>query len=170
VLGFRVFRTQVLVMVGAALMLAALYFLVERTRAGRAMRAVGEDIPAASLMGVDIDRTVARTFALGGAMAGAAAFLFALLFPRIDFLTGLPVGLKAFTAAVLGGIGNLPGAVLGGYVLGLLEALGPSLILAGLGVPAAWQLKDVLTFLVLIMVLIFRPTGLLGERLPQDVR
>jgi branched-chain amino acid transport system permease protein len=93
-----------------------------------------------------------------------------LLFPRIGFLTGQPVGLKAFTAAVLGGIGNIPGAVLGGYVLGLLEALGPSLVLAGLGIPAAWQLKDVLTFLVLILVLIFRPTGLLGERLPQDAR
>jgi branched-chain amino acid transport system permease protein len=170
VLGFRVFRTQVLVMTGAALMLAGLFLLVERTRAGRAMRAVGENVHAAALMGVDIDRTIAKTFALGGAMAGVAAFLFALLFPRIDFLTGLPVGLKAFTAAVLGGIGNLPGAVLGGYVLGLLEALGPSLVLAGLGIPAAWQLKDVLTFLVLILVLIFRPTGLLGERLPQDVR
>jgi branched-chain amino acid transport system permease protein len=170
VLGFRVFRTQVLVMAGAALMLAGLYLLVERTRAGRAIRAVGEDIHAAALMGIDIDRTIARTFAIGGALAGTAAFIFALLFPRIGFLTGQPVGLKAFTAAVLGGIGNIPGAVLGGYVLGLLEALGPSLVLAGLGIPAAWQLKDVLTFLVLILVLIFRPTGLLGERLPQDAR
>jgi branched-chain amino acid transport system permease protein len=124
-------------MSGAALIFAGLYLLVERTRAGRAMRAVGEDIQAAALMGIDIDRTIARTFAIAGAMAGGAAFLFALLFPRIDYLTGLPVGLKAFTAAVLGGIGNIPGAVLGGYVLGLLEALGPSLVLAGLGIPAA---------------------------------
>lgn len=170
VLGFRVFRTQVPVMTGAALMFAVLYLIVERSRTGRAMRAVGEDIQAATLMGVDVDRTIARTFAVGGAMAGAGAFLFALLFPRIDFLTGLPIGLKAFTAAVLGGIGNIPGAVLGGYVLGLVEAMGPSLVLAGLGIPAAWQLKDVLTFLVLVLVLIFRPTGILGERLSQDVR
>lgn len=103
-------------------------------------------------------------------MAGAAAFLFAMLFPRVFFLTGFYVGLKGFTAAVLRGIGNLPGAVLGGYVLGLLESLGPSLVLSGLGVPSATQMKDVLTFSVLILVLIFRPTGLLGERLPQDTR
>lgn len=170
VLGFRVFRTQVLMMGGAAVMFAGLYVLVERTRTGRAMRAAGEDIQAAALMGVDVDRTIAKVFAVGGAMAGAGAFLFAVMFPRIDFLTGLPVGLKAFTAAVLGGIGNIPGAVVGGYVLGLLEALGPSLVLAGLGIPAAWQVKDVLTFSVLILVLIFRPSGLLGERLPQDAR
>jgi branched-chain amino acid transport system permease protein len=170
VLGFRVFRTQVLVMVGAAAAFAALWLLLERTRTGRAMRATGEDVQAAALMGVNVDRTISQTFAVGGALAGAAVFLFALLFPRLYYLTGLRVGLKAFTAAVLGGIGNIPGAVLGGYTLGLLEALGPSLILSGLGIPAAWQIKDVLTFLVLILILIFRPTGLLGERLPQDAR
>jgi branched-chain amino acid transport system permease protein len=170
VLGFRLFRTQALVVVGAAVAFVALYVLLERTRTGRAMRAAGEDIQAAALMGVDVDRTIARTFAVGGALAGGAAFLFALLFPRLDYLTGFRVGLKAFTAAVLGGIGNLPGAVVGGYTLGLLESLGPSLVLAGLGIPAAWQVKDVLTLLVLILVLIFRPTGILGERLPQNVR
>jgi branched-chain amino acid transport system permease protein len=170
ILGFRVFRTQVLVTIGAAAALAGLWVLLERTRTGRAMRAAGEDIQAAALMGVDVDRAITQTFAVGGALAGAAVFLFALLFPRIHYLTGLRVGLKAFTAAVLGGIGNIPGAVLGGYTLGLLESLGPSLILSGLGIPAAWQIKDVLTFLVLILVLIFRPTGLLGERLPQDAR
>jgi branched-chain amino acid transport system permease protein len=170
VLGFRVFRTQLLVMVGATAALAALWFLLERTRTGRAMRATGEDIQAAALMGVNVDRAISQTFAVGGALAGAAVFLFALLFPRLYYLTGLRVGLKAFTAAVLGGIGNLPGAVLGGYTLGLLEALGPSLVLAGLGIPAAWQIKDVLAFLVLILILIFRPSGLLGERLPQDAR
>jgi branched-chain amino acid transport system permease protein len=170
VLGFRLFRTQALVVAGPAVAFVALYVLLERTRTGRAMRAAGEDIQAAALMGVDVDRTIARTFAVGGALAGGAAFLFALLFPRLDYLTGFRVGLKAFTAAVLGGIGNLPGAVVGGYTLGLLESLGPSLVLAGLGIPAAWQVKDVLTLLVLILVLIFRPTGILGERLPQNVR
>jgi branched-chain amino acid transport system permease protein len=170
VMGFRVFRTQVLVTVGAAAAFAALWVLLERTRTGRAMRAAGEDVQAAALMGVNVDRTISQTFAVGGALAGAAVFLFALLFPRLYYLTGFSVGLKAFVAAVLGGIGNLPGAVLGGYTLGLLEALGPSLVLAGLGIPAAWQIKDVLTFLVLILILIFRPSGLLGERLPQDAR
>ena len=170
VLGFRVFRTQLFVMVGAAAALAALWFLLERTRTGRAMRATGEDIQAAALMGVNVDRAISQTFAVGGALAGAAVFLFALLFPRLHYLTGFRVGLKAFTAAVLGGIGNLPGAVLGGYTLGLMESLGPSLVLAGLGIPAAWQVKDVLAFLVLILILIFRPSGLLGERLPQDAR
>jgi branched-chain amino acid transport system permease protein len=127
-------------------------------------------VQAAALMGVDIDRAITQTFAAGGALAGAAVFLFALLFPRLHYLTGLRVGLKAFTAAVIGGIGNIPGAVVGGYTLGLLEALGPSLVLAGLGIPAAWQIKDVLAFLVLILILIFRPQGILGEHLPQDAR
>ncbi len=169
IFGFRVFRTQALVMLTAALAFAALYLLIERTKTGLAIRAAGEDQGAAALMGIDVDRTILVTFAVGGAMAGAAGFIRLVLFPRVDFVSGFVPGIKAFTAAVIGGIGNIPGAVLGGLALGLLEALGPSLVLQGLGIPSAWQVKDVLVFSALILVLIFRPTGILGERVARDV-
>jgi branched-chain amino acid transport system permease protein len=167
-LGFRILKVQVLVIVAALLMLAGLYLYVEKTKAGRAIRAVAEDPEIAQLMGLSVDRTIVRVFAIGGALAGAAGFLFGLVFQNVHFLSGFLPGIKAFTAAVLGGIGNIPGAVLGGLLLGSVEALGPSLVLVGLDIPSAHQLKDVVAFLALVLVLIFRPTGILGERVSEE--
>ena len=167
-LGFRILKVQVLVIVAALLMLAGLYLYVEKTNAGRAIRAVAEDPEIAQLMGLSVDRTIVRVFAIGGALAGAAGFLFGLVFQNVHFLSGFLPGIKAFTAAVLGGIGNIPGAVLGGLLLGSVESLGPSLVLVGLDIPSAHQLKDVVAFLALVLVLIFRPTGILGERVSEE--
>ena len=167
-LGFRILKVQVLVIVAALLMLAGLYLYVEKTKAGRAIRAVAEDPEIAQLMGLSVDRTIVRVFAIGGALAGAAGFLFGLVFQNVHFLSGFLPGIKAFTAAVLGGIGNIPGAVLGGLLLGSVESLGPSLVLVGLDIPSAHQLKDVVAFLALVLVLIFRPTGILGERVSEE--
>jgi branched-chain amino acid transport system permease protein len=165
--GIRVFRTQATVIIGAFILMLILYAIVQRTKIGRAMRSVSEDKEAAALMGIDVDRTIATTFALGGIAAGLAGILYLLLFPQAHFFMGFFPGLKAFTAAVLGGIGNVPGAFLGAMVLGLLESVGPSLFLDGLGIPAAYQLKDAIAFTILVFILIFRPTGILGERLTQ---
>jgi branched-chain amino acid transport system permease protein len=165
--GIRIFRTQATVILGAFILMLILYAVVQRTKIGRAMRSVSEDKEAAALMGIDVDRTIATTFALGGAAAGLAGILYLLLFPQAHFYMGFFPGLKAFTAAVLGGIGNVPGAFLGAMVLGLLESVGPSLFLDGLGIPAAYQLKDAIAFTILVFILIFRPSGILGERLTQ---
>ncbi len=166
-LGIRFFKTQLVVIAGAILMMIVLYVIVQYTKVGKAMRAVSEDKDTAALMGVDVDRTISTTFVLGGASAGIAGILYLLLFPVAHFFMGFIPGLKAFTAAVLGGIGNVPGAFLGGIVLGLLESVGPSLFLDGLGIPAAYQLKDAIAFTVLVFILIFRPSGILGERLTE---
>jgi branched-chain amino acid transport system permease protein len=166
--GIQAVKPQLVVIVTAIVMMIGLYLLVEKTKAGRAMRAVAEDAETAALMGVNVDRTIAMVFGVGGAMAGAAGMLFAIVFGQIFFFSGFIPGIKAFTAAVLGGIGNIPGAMVGGLTLGLVESMGPSLVLTGLGVRAAHQLKDMFAFLVLVMVLIFRPTGILGERLAEE--
>lgn len=168
VLGFRVIKTQGIVILAAVAMMVLLYLLVERTKTGRAMRAVAEDQEIARLMGVDVDRTIVTVFAVGGAMAGVAGLLWGLVFQQVFFFTGFLPGIKAFTSAVLGGIGNIVGAMVGGLVLGAVESIGPSLVLAGLGIPAAQQLKDVVAFLTLVLVLVFRPTGILGERLAEE--
>ncbi len=165
IFGVSILKTQALVIVGAILMLALLWFFVQRTKIGKAMQAVSEDKDTAALMGINVDRIIAITFAVGGALAGAAGVLYALLFKQVYFFTGFLPGLKAFTAAVLGGIGNVAGAMLGGMFLGIAESLFPNLVLDGLGIPAPYQLKDALAFLLLVLVLIFRPTGILGERL-----
>ncbi|MGH3443701.1 MAG: branched-chain amino acid ABC transporter permease [Nitriliruptorales bacterium] len=162
--GFRVFRKDVLIVVVALLLFAALYWLVTRTRTGLAIRAVADDPEAAAMMGIDVDRTSALVFALGGAAAGVGAFVWLILFPWVTFTIGIHPGFKALTAAVVGGIGSWPGAVIGGYLIGVAESVGPSLVLRGLGIPAAWQLKDVLVFGVLIVALTVRPQGLLGSR------
>jgi branched-chain amino acid transport system permease protein len=166
--GFRLLKTQALVIAAAGLAMALLYLFIERTKAGRAIRAVSEDQETARLMGINVDRTIAMVFAVGGAMAGVAGVLYGIVFGQVFFFSGFVPGIKAFTAAVLGGIGNIGGAMAGGLVLGSVESVGPSLILTGLGVPAANQLKDMIAFLTLILVLIFRPTGILGERLAED--
>ncbi len=167
VAGVTILKTQAVVIVAAVLMLIGLLFFVYRTRIGKAMQAVSEDKDTAALMGIDVDRVIVITFAVGGALAGAAGVLYALLFRQLKFDMGFIPGLKAFTAAVLGGIGNVAGAMLGGLFLGIAESLGPNLFLDGLGIPAPYQLKDVIAFVLLVLVLIFRPMGILGERLAE---
>ena len=137
--------------------MVALDQFVGRTRLGRGIRAVSQDSETATLMGVNIDRVVMLTFLLGGLMAGAAGLLYVFFIEVTKFNVGFTIGIKAFTAAVLGGIGNLRGALLGGLMLGLIENYGSAL----------WgtEWKDVIAFLVLVIVLMVRPTGLLGESL-----
>jgi branched-chain amino acid transport system permease protein len=147
---------RVLVIVVAVAMLIVADRFVNRTRLGRGIRAVAQDPQTASMMGVDIDRIVVLTFLLGGLLAGAAGVLYTLNFEVARWNIGFLPGLKAFTAAVLGGIGNLRGAMLGGLVLGLVEAYGTAC--------TAPQWSSVIAFLVLVGVLLFRPTGILGER------
>jgi branched-chain amino acid transport system permease protein len=163
VLGIQVFNTQLVVIAGALAMMIILYAVVQRTKIGKAMRAVSEDKEAAALMGIDVDRVIVFTFALGGASAGIAGILYILIFPIAWFFMGFIPALKAFTAAVLGGIGNVAGAFLGAMVLGLLESVGPNLFLDGLGIPTPSQLKDAIAFAILVFILIFRPSGILGE-------
>lgn len=170
IFGVPIEGTKLLVIVVAILAMIALWYFVARTKTGRAMRAVAEDKEIAGLMGINVDRTIVTTFAVGGAMAGVGGLLWALLFRNVQFITGFLPGIKAFTAAVLGGIGNLPGAMLGGVLLGLFEGMGPLLVLDGLGIPAVSQLKDAVAFSALILVLIFKPNGLLGERLGSEDR
>jgi branched-chain amino acid transport system permease protein len=162
---FAVQKADILVIVAAALLMTILYWFVQKTRTGKAMRAVSEDKDVAALMGIDVDAIIVRTFMIGASLAGAAGVLYALLFRNVQYFMGFIPGIKAFTAAVLGGIGNIPGAMLGGLFLGLFESIGPGLFLDGLHIPAPYQLKDVIAFTMLVMVLIFRPTGILGERL-----
>ena len=161
--GFGVAKSQVIVILGAVILVVALYLFIERTKTGRSMRAVGEDKEVASLMGIDVDRVIVTTFAIGGVLAGAAGILFIFLFNQVQFDMGFIPGIKAFTAAVLGGIGNITGAALGGLALGVLEAVGPFLFLTGANVPGINQLQPVVAFGVLVLVLIFRPGGLLGS-------
>jgi branched-chain amino acid transport system permease protein len=163
--GIRILRFQAVVIVAAVLMMWALYSFIQLTRIGKAIRSVSEDKEASALMGIDVDKMVSMTFIVGGAAAGAAGVLYAIMFKQVHFFMGFIPGIKAFTAAVLGGIGNIPGAMLGGIFLGLIESVGPSLFLDGLGIPAPYQLKDAIAFTMLVLVLIFRPTGILGERL-----
>jgi branched-chain amino acid transport system permease protein len=148
---------QVIVVTSAVLMMVALDQFVRRTRLGRGVRAVSQDIETAQLMGVNIDRVIMLTFLLGGVMAGGAGLLYLLTLERTTFNVGFFVGIKAFTAAVLGGIGNLRGALLGGLLLGLIENYGSAIF--------GTQWRDPIAFVVLILVLLFRPTGLLGEQL-----
>jgi branched-chain amino acid transport system permease protein len=165
ILGIRILRIRVVVIVAAILMLVGLYVFVQRTKVGKAMQAVSEDKDTAALMGIDVDRIIVITFLVGGALAGAAGVLYVLMFRQVTFIMGFMPGLKAFTAAVLGGIGNVVGAALGGFFLGIAESLFPNLVLDGLGIPAPYQLRDALAFVLLILILIFRPTGIVGERL-----
>jgi len=159
---------QIFVFASALILMAGLYYLVEQTRLGRAMRAVSENKEVSALMGVNIDRVIMFTFAIGGFLAGAAGVINGMFRPQgVNFFMGFIPGIKAFTAAVLGGIGNVPGAMLGGLFLGVIEAVGPNLVLDGLGITGANQLKDVIGFTMLVLVLIFRPQGILGERLSE---
>ncbi|HBY99140.1 MAG: branched-chain amino acid ABC transporter permease [Ardenticatenaceae bacterium] len=164
--GFRVgpvfvSLTGVIILGTSIVMMLALYLIIQRTKLGKAMRAVAEDKDTAALMGVDVDQVIVFTFVLGSALAGAAGVMLGFHNTVIKFNSGFVPGLKAFTAAVLGGIGNIPGAMFGALILGLIEAIGPS----ALGIPAEY--KDIIAFTVLVLILIFRPTGLFGEVLSE---
>lgn len=159
--GITIGTLQVVVVALAAITMVALQLFVHRTRWGAAMRATAQDRDAAQLMGIDIDTTIALTFFIGSALAGVAGTVSGAYYQSTWFFNGFGVGLKAFTAAVLGGIGNLAGAMVGGFLIGIVESL------------ATWKLggqwSNVTVFAILILVLVFRPAGLLGEALPQKV-
>ena len=157
--GANIRTDKVLVVLAALALMVALDRFVSQSRLGRGIRATAQDPSTAALMGVDINRVVALTFLLGGVLAGAAGTLFGIFFETARYNIGFLPGIKAFTAAVLGGIGNIRGALLGGFALGLLENWGAT-VLGG-------QWKDVFAFSVLVLVLLFRPTGLLGESLAR---
>jgi branched-chain amino acid transport system permease protein len=154
---------SLVVIVSALLVLWGLHALVNRTKIGTAIRAVAEDQAAASLMGINVNRIISLTFLIGGAMGGAAGVLFGVQYGLINPYSGFIPGLKAFTAAVLGGIGNVPGAMMGGLVLGLLEAFAASYLSLLTGGAFGAEYKDIFAFSILILILIFRPKGLLGE-------
>src|SRR5262245_2455783 len=165
ILGIEVDRIRVVVLVTVIIAVAALSLFVSKTTTGKSMRAVAADSEIASLMGIRVDRVIVTTFAIGGLLAGIAAVLFSITFESVSFTMGFRPGIAAFTAAVLGGIGSISGAALGG----LLQSVGPALILTGYGIPSSFQLKDAFTFLVLVLVLIFRPGGLLGSSEAEKV-
>jgi branched-chain amino acid transport system permease protein len=155
------------VMVAALVMLIGLNYLVNVTKLGKSIRAVAQNQSSASLMGINVNLIISLTFLIGGALGGAAGVLYALKFTRIDPYVGFFPGIKAFTAAVMGGIGNITGALLGGIVLGMLETFaGTYLAVFTMGAAGA-EYKDILAFAILILVLIFRPSGLLGEQVGQ---
>src|SRR3989338_4907677 len=159
---------SILVIATALVMLLGLYLFVNRTKVGIAIRAVAQDPDTASLMGIHVNRIIALTFFVGGAMGGVAGVLFGLQYSLISPYSGFVPGLKAFTAAVLGGIGNIPGAVLGGMVLGLMEAFAASYLSLITNGAFGAEYKDVFAFAVLILILIFRPKGLLGEKVREE--
>ena len=154
---------SLVVIASALLMLWCLHLLVNKTKVGKAIRAVAEDQATASLMGINVNRIISITFLIGGAMGGAAGVLFGVQYSLITPYSGFIPGLKAFTAAVLGGIGNIPGAMIGGLVLGLLEAFAASYLSLLTGGAFGAEYKDIVAFSILILILIFRPKGLLGE-------
>ena len=159
-LGGAVLHLREMLLWGISLVLmAALNFFVRRTKMGKAMRATAQDQEAARMMGVEVDKIIMLTFFIGSALAGAAGLIFGLYYNFTSFLIGYTAGLRAFTAAVLGGIGNIVGAMLGGLIIGLIESVG------GQFLQVRWT--DVIIFSILIIVLVFRPTGLLGVSTPQ---
>ncbi len=157
----QITNQNLLIIVVAIVVMFGLEFIVHRTRIGKAMRAVSFNLSVAKLMGINTDRVIAFTFALGSALAAVGGVMVALAIPRIDPLMGLMTGLKAFVAAVLGGIGNIPGAMIGGVLIGLLETW--------LGATAYSTYRDAAAFAVLILVLLFRPAGIMGTATVEKV-
>ena len=162
--GATITNVQIAIMLMSVVMMAGLALLVYRTRLGTAMRATAQNAQVAGLMGIDINRMIAATFVLGAALAAVAGVMVGSYYGIAHYQMGALLGLKAFSAAVLGGIGNLPGAMLGGLLLGVVEALGAGYIGDLTGDVFGSNYQDVFAFLVLISVLVFRPSGLLGER------
>ncbi|HET6607481.1 MAG TPA: branched-chain amino acid ABC transporter permease [Rhodopila sp.] len=155
VLDFRV----VLIWVVAILLMGGLHVFVQRSRLGKAMRATAQDAEAARMMGVEVDKIIIMAFFLGSALAGAGGMIFGLYYNFTSFIIGFTAGLRAFTAAVLGGIGNVPGAMVGGVLIGLIEAM------SGQFIATAWT--DVIIFSILVLVLVFKPAGLFGRVAPN---
>jgi branched-chain amino acid transport system permease protein len=161
--GVELSAKSILVIAVAILMMVGLQLFIYNTKMGKAMRATAQDRDAAQLMGININTTIALTFLIGSALAGAAGFVSGIYYGTTWFFNGFEAGLKAFTAAVLGGIGNVAGAMLGGFLIGLVEAIATQYI------PSGAQWSNVVVFSVLVLVLVFRPSGLLGESLPEKV-
>src|SRR5689334_9270739 len=159
--GAQVTNQSLLIIVVSLVVMFGLQFIVHRTKIGKAMRAVSYNLSVAKLMGINTDRVIAFTFALGSALAAVGGVMVALAIPRVDPLMGLMTGLKAFVAAVLGGIGNIPGAMLGGMLIGLMETW--------LGATAYSTYRDAVAFAVLILILLFRPAGILGKSVVEKV-
>jgi branched-chain amino acid transport system permease protein len=151
----QVSNIQIIVVLTTLVLMIGFSFLVAKTRLGRDMRACEQDLKMASLLGVDVDRTISLTFVIGAALAAVAGIMYLLYYGVIDFYIGFVAGVKAFTAAVLGGIGSLPGAMLGGLLIGLIETFWQAYF--------STEYKDVAAFSILIVVLIFLPTGILGR-------
>jgi branched-chain amino acid transport system permease protein len=154
-LGVGVTNIQVLVMTGSILLLIVLQYIVRQTKIGKAMRASAWDKPTARLMGINVDRVISFTFALGAALAGAASVMYAVAYPQLVWNMGIMPGLRAFVAAVLGGIGSIPGAFVGSLIMGQAEELSAAYI--------STPMRDAIAFTLLIIVLIVRPTGIFGE-------
>jgi branched-chain amino acid transport system permease protein len=159
--GATITGVQLAIIGVSAALMAGLHLMIRRTTLGLAMRATAQDPRMAGLVGVDVNRVITATFVIGSALAAIAGVMVALYYGVVNFFIGYVAGLKAFTAAVLGGIGNIPGAMLGGVILGVAEGLGAGYI--------SNEYKDVIAFVVLILVLLVRPTGLMGERVPDKV-
>jgi len=159
----RINNLDIFIIIVAVGLMYGLARFIRLTRLGKAMRATAQDPEAAALMGVNIDRTISFTFLIGGALAGAAGVFYSLYIGQVWFFTGFELGLIAFTAAVLGGIGNIYGAVLGGFLIGLVQSLAIAYIPSGV----AWS--DATVFAILVLILIFRPSGLLGQQVPNKV-
>jgi len=161
IFGMPIPLMRILILLTSVVMMTALYLFIQKTKIGTAIRAAAIDQGAAKLMGINVDRVIMIVFLIGPALGGAAGLMVGLYYGQINFTMGWVYGLKAFTAAILGGIGNIPGAMVGGLLLGVIEALGAAYI------SIAW--KDAIAFCVLIVILIVRPTGLLGERVAEKI-
>jgi branched-chain amino acid transport system permease protein len=161
ILGANVSYAALLTIVVSVLSMIVLTFLVQKTKLGKAMRAVSEDMGAAQLMGIGLNKTISFTFAVGSALAGIGSILYLCAYPQASPTMGSMLGLKAFVAAVLGGIGSIPGAMLGGFIIGMLEALVSAAKLS------VW--KDAVVFFILIVVLLVKPTGILGRKITEKV-
>ncbi|HEY8713254.1 MAG TPA: branched-chain amino acid ABC transporter permease [Thermoanaerobaculia bacterium] len=159
--GITTTNYQIIVLVVALAFMALLQYIVYGTKFGRAMRAVSFNFETAALMGIPTDRIISMTFIIGSMLAGVAGILYGLSYPKIDPLMGIMPGLKAFVAAVLGGIGNVPGAVVGGLIIGVVEAF--------VGGSSFSNYRDAIAFVILIVILLFRPTGLFGKYQPEKV-
>ncbi|MGH8104534.1 MAG: branched-chain amino acid ABC transporter permease [bacterium] len=157
--GVSVKYLQIAILISCAILMAAVTLLVNRTRLGKAMRATAQDKIMSQLLGIDVNTIISYTFVMGASLAAAAGLMVSMYYGSVDFNLGFLAGIKAFTAAVLGGIGNIPGAMLGGFVLGLSETLWAGYVSS--------TYKDVFTFIVLVFVLLFKPSGLLGEQVGQ---